>query len=98
MEKELAREIDLLKARVKALENTQQHIDHSITSNTDTLKEIKEALLGDDFRKDGLISSVKKNTADIEKLKSFKRTMIAQAAGACGTIVLLVEIAFRVWG
>tara|TARA_Y100000592_G_C5357754_1_gene262074 strand:- start:470 stop:748 length:279 start_codon:yes stop_codon:yes gene_type:complete len=57
------------------------------------IQDIKEALLGNEFNKEGLVFKVEQNEKQIEELVKFKQKIIAWATGAglgSGTLVNLL--------
>jgi len=60
---------------------------------TKDIQDMKEALLGNEFNKEGLVYKVENNEKQIEELVKFKQKIVAWATGAglgSGTLVNLL--------
>ena len=72
----MATNTDKIKSNFKPLHNiTMEDINQQITQLRLSLQDIREALLGNDFNKDGLVGVVQDHEARLKTLESQERTM-----------------------
>ena len=67
--------------------------DVQIRDDLFNIQDMKEALLGNEFNKEGLVYKVENNVKQIEELVKFKQKIVAWATGAglgSGTLVNLL--------
>jgi DNA-binding transcriptional regulator GbsR (MarR family) len=77
----------------KNLKFQVENLEKVLDLITKDIQDIKEALLGNEFNKEGLVSKVENNEKQIEELMKFKQKIIAWATGAglgSGTLVNLL--------